>query len=456
MPKPIQWNTVSPALAWPASRRFWLSPVFFAVLGAALAAFILCLVWHKRKASQKQRREQAEKALLSLLSHALFERPLSLPENTDFEAVLGLAERHMVFGIVGEALGSLSEDALPRDLLLSLQEKTVSLLRQNARLAGCREHLCAFLKEQNIPAAILKGDSVAALYPTPELRVAGDIDCLLREKDLPEAINFLEAHGFAMVEKDGEHHVVLKKGSVMIELHRAVSGLPQGPVGVRIKELLADTLATAKAATIEGKSFPVPDSFHQGLILLLHMQQHMREGGLGLRQVCDWALFVAKDLTKEATPRLLEVLREVGLLRFAEAVTAGAVRHLGLPPERSPFTGGDIALADALFTDFLASGNFGNGNLDFVGSATVTLNREKGKGALATAISSVSGKCKREWPISAKHPSLLLFLVPFWVIRRVLRSPTRPLSMLRSAGKRGKLYDRLELFSTDKKTPFDE
>ena len=449
--KPMQWNTVSPAPVWLTSRRFWLSPVFFAVLGVALALFALYLLWRSKKTRNKQKREQAEKALLSLLSHALFEKPLSLPENTDFEAVLRLAERHMVFGVVSEALGSLSEDALPRDLLLELQEKTVTLLRQNARLTRCRAHLCDFLKEQSIPAAILKGDSVATLYPIPELRVAGDIDCLLSEKDLPEAIGFLEAHSFAMVEKDGEHHVVLKKGGVMIELHRAVSGLPQGPVGARIRELLADTLATAKTAAIEGKSFPVPDAFHQGLILLLHMQQHMREGGLGLRQVCDWALFVAKDLTKEATPPLLEVLREVGLLRFAETVTMGAVRHLGLPPERSPFKSGDIALADALFTDFLASGNFGNGNLDFTGSATVTLNREKGKGALSTAVSSVSGKCKREWPISAKHPSLLLFFVPFWVIRRVLRSPTRPLSMLRSAGKRGKLYDKLELFSSEKK-----
>ena len=437
------------ALCLTSPSRFWLSPIFFAVSGAALVLFALYLLWRGAKARKKRKREQAEKALLALLSHALFKNPLSLPGNTDFEAVLRLADRHMVFGIVGEALGSLPEDALPDDLLLALQDKTVALLRQNARLSKCRARLCDFLKEQRIPAAILKGDSVAVLYPTPELRVAGDIDCLLREKDLPQAIGFLEAHGFAVVQKDGEHHVVLKKSGVVIELHRAVSGLPQGAAGVRINELLCDTLATAKIATIEGKEFPVPDFFHQALILLLHMQQHMREGGLGLRQVCDWALFVAKGLTKEATPRLLAALHEVGLYRFAAAVTAGAVRHLGLPPEKSPFEGGDIALADELFADFLASGNFGNGNLLFVGSATVTLNRQRGKGALATAIASVSEKCKREWPVTAKNPFLLLFFVPFWVIRRVLKSPTRPLSMLRSAKKRGELYDKLKLFEKE-------
>ncbi len=410
----------------------------------AVMIFLFLEENEEKKIAEQKRTDEA--ALSALLAHTLFEKPLALPEETDLGTVLALAEKHMVFGVVGDALGTLPEDALTGELLLDLQDRTVTLLRQNARLAKCRARLCAFLAEQHIPAVILKGDSVAALYPAPDLRVAGDIDCLIDEAHFPVVGAFLAANGFVKLEKEGDHHIAYQKGSCVIELHRTVSGLPQGAAGERLRVYLADTLATAKAATVAGEHFPVPHDFNGALILLLHMQQHMREGGLGLRQVCDWALFVAKNLTEETKPRLLAVLHEVGLYRFAETVTLACCRHLGLPAEKSPFTGGDAALADALFADFMASGNFGHGNADFAGSGVVTLHREREEGALSTALASVKEKCKQEWTIAEKHPALLMFFVPFWVLRRMLKAPVRPLSMLRSAGRRGEIYDRLQLF----------
>ena len=110
------------------------------------------------------------------------------------------------------------------------------------------------------------------------------------------------------------------------------------------------------------------------------------------------------------------------------------------------------ALADALFADFMASGNFGLGNADFAGSGIVTLHRQEGKGSLATALANVGQKCRQEWPICQKHGVLLCFLVPFWVVRRLIKAPVRPLAMLRSAGARGSLYDSLKLFEEDERS----
>ena len=416
----------------------------------AVMIFLFLEDGEERAAARQAKTDEA--ALAALLSHGLFGVPLTLPEGTDLGNVLRLAEAHAVFGVVGDALGTLPEDALTREELLSLQDKTVTLLRQNARLAKCRAHLCDFLAAKSIPAVILKGDSVAALYPSPDLRVAGDIDCLLPERHIGTVGAFLTSHGFARADKEGEHHTVYQKSGCVIELHRTVSGLPQGEVGEKLRAYLADTLTTARTATIAGENFPVAGELQQALILLLHMQQHMREGGLGLRQISDWALFVAKDLRKETHAQLLTVLGEVGLYRFAETVTLACCRHLGLPVERSPFTGGDAALADALFADFMASGNFGHANPDFAGSGVVTLHREDGKNALLTALESVRKKCQEEWQITAKYPVLLVLFVPFWVVRRMLRAPVRPLSMLRSAGQRGKLYDQLRLFENKENT----
>ncbi len=409
-----------------------------------IAVMIFLLLEDKGERETAEKHKKTENAFENLLANALFGAPLALPPDTDFEAVLTLAEAHTVFGTVSEALGGLPENTLSEETLLQLQAKTVTLLRQNARLAATRAALCDHLAAQGIPSVILKGDSVARYYPTPDLRVAGDIDCLLPEAAIDAVGAHLASLGFAEGEDHG-HHATYQRDLLKIELHRAVSGLPDGPVGERLRAYLADTLDTAQAATLEGAAFPVPDAFHNALILLLHMQQHLREGGLGLRQLSDWALFVAHGLGDAAT-RLLTALPEVGLLRFSSLITTAAVRHLGLPQEKNPFPQGEADVADALFADILDGGNFGRANADYAGSAIVTL-QGGDKGGLATALSALRRKCESEWPIAEKHPVLLLYFIPFWVIRRLTRAPVR-LSMLRSAERRNRLYNKLALFES--------
>ena len=412
-----------------------------------IAVMIFLLLEDKGEREAQKTAQKNEHILQNLLSHALFKMPLDLPPDTDFEAVLDLADKHAVFGVVSEALGDLPQSTLPKECLLELQDKTVTLLRQNARLSKCRAALCNHLTAKKIPHVILKGDSVARYYPTPDLRVAGDIDCLLPEAAIPAVGAHLRSHGFVENEGHSTHHAIYQKDTLTIELHRTVSGIPEGGVGEQLSAYLSDTLVAATTATINGESFPVAGDFHTALILLLHMQQHLREGGLGLRQLSDWALFLAKGLSDGTAKRLLYVLPEVGLARFASAISEAAVRHLGLPPEKNPFRACDAALADALFEDILKAGNFGRGNADYRGSAIVTLHRE-GRGALATALLNVCEKCRAEWPVTQKHPALLLYYVPFWVMRRMIKAPVHPFSMLRSADTRGKLYDRLSLFES--------
>ena len=398
----------------------------------------------------KAKREESEKAFEGLLAGALFDAPLAVKASTDWNAVLDLADEHAVFGVLSEALTRMPEDALPKEALLSLQDKTVTLLLQNAALAEHRKALIDYLHHEHIPAVILKGDSVARFYPVPDLRVAGDIDCLLPESAIPPVGKHLKTLGFSTCEGESTHHVTYRKGNVVIELHRTVSGLPKGPIGQTLATHLESIFNEAHTATVGDDTIPVACDFHEALILILHTQQHLREGGLGMRQLSDFALFLRHGLQKEGAKRLLPVLAEVGLLHFASVLAEAAVRHLGLPREANPFPPCDAALAEALAADILAAGNFGRGSKEFSGSAIVTLHRE-GKGGFKTALHNVCEKCRAEWPSAQKHPALLIYLVPFWVIRRMLRSPVHPFSMLRSADKRGKLYDQLALFQTNAK-----
>ena len=388
----------------------------------------------------------AEQTLCALLGSALFGAPS--PENPkDLTGALRLAQAHAVQGVFGEALDALPENALPTEALLSLQEDTVILLRQNEALRAERRALCAFCREAGIPLVLLKGDTVARLYPTPELRVAGDIDCLLPPAYHAPVAAFLTTRGYTYLKKDGEdHHTAYKKGHVEVELHTAVHGIPSGEMGELVAVALAHVLPRAVTAAHQGDALPMPCPVHQGLILLLHLQQHLREGGVGLRQVLDWALFLQKDLPAVDAPALRTQLASLGLLRFAEVLTTAAVRHLGLPASASPFAACEASTADALLADILCSGNFGRASRTHAGSTPLTARAPGQRSAVASTLSYVAKKCKEEWQITQKCPPLLVFFVPYFILRRLICGRRIHLGMLRAAHKRNRLYDKLRLF----------
>lgn len=391
-----------------------------------------------------------EAGLLSLLSHALFGAPLSLPAACDFKEIYRLANAHMLFGVVGEGLSSLPEDAVPCELMLRWQSRTVSLLRQNAALLSLeRRVLDAFLREK-IPVIILKGSTVARLYPTPDLRVAGDVDCLVPVDEVSHAAEVLTALGLEERPTAARHHRSFFEGKREVELHFAVPGIPEGEAGKRISDFFEDAFDNLRITEFAGYSLPMLSPTHQAVMLLLHIREHMRDGGVGLRQICDFAITLQKDVPREIGEAMLPLLHQFGLGRLFEALVHGCVRHLGLPAEAVSYcTWRDDAVADALFADFMAAGNFGMAGSAYAGSAIVTKERKKGEGAFLSALRGVAGHCRGEWPVSARHPSLLLFLVPFWILRRLLskkRRRVKPFSMLKSTAARSRLYDTLGIF----------
>ncbi len=423
-----------------------VNPGEFCPLPYALIAVMIFLFLERRQEEKLAlQKRNTEGALTALIGQALFQKEATLPQSTDWKAVFDLATAHMVFGVASEAL----PEGLPTEALHEWQDTTVLLWQQNEALAAERRALVAFCEEKGIPSVILKGDAAAALYPTPDLRVAGDIDLLIPPADFDTVGAYLTARGYTAESKEGDHHDAFVRGRVTVELHRTVSGVPSGDVGKTVADLLADILTTAKTARVGEDQIPVPDDLHQALVLLLHMQQHLREGGLGLRQLLDFALFLQSISSKDTKEEISRILHQIGLYCFAATLALACHRHLGLPADALCFTGGDAALADALFADMMASGNFGRGNADYAGSAIVTLHRDEKRGALGNALQNVATKCKTEWKCAEKHPILLLVLVPFWVVRRILKKGAVRPQMLAAADKRGKLYDRLKLFKKE-------
>lgn len=77
-----------------------------------------------------------------------------------------------------------------------------------------------------------------------------------------------------------------------LEMHFNLAGIPEGKPGELVREYSKDIYEKASLCRLNNGEAMLPSPFHHGLIILLHTCHHMTGEGIGLRHLCDWAVFV--------------------------------------------------------------------------------------------------------------------------------------------------------------------
>lgn len=198
-----------------------------------------------------------------------------------------------------------------------------------ANMAVSYEHteLHELLTANHVPYVILKGAASASYYPTPILRTMGDVDFLVKECDLKRAGELLESIGFQPEKDTGSIHIGYHRGSSTWEMHRSVNGVPSGEMGVVVQAFLSDTIDTAVEYDEGNGVIRIPDSFHHGLILLLHTASHLTSEGVGLRHLCDWAVFMNHFTDEQFVSLFADKLKACGLWRFAQLLMSRPAKN---------------------------------------------------------------------------------------------------------------------------------
>lgn len=198
-----------------------------------------------------------------------------------------------------------------------------------------------------VPYVILKGTSAAQYYPYPEYRALGDIDIMTRREDFDVACKQLMDDGYH-IDNEIYKEICLTKKNICIDLHRQFASLNNPDQVKYLDDLIIENI---------NDTHILPDPIN-GLVLLDHINQHL-EGGIGLRQIIDWMLFVDKCLTDEKWPEFFELAKNIGLEKLAVVCTHMCELYLGLP-HREWSSKADLALCEELMDYVLECGNFGN------------------------------------------------------------------------------------------------
>lgn len=304
--------------------------------------------------------------LCKLINASLVRKSLDISEVTeqDWQRCFDITLEQQLLAMTFPSMAALPQEQRPSFLLWSKwMVYAQNIAAQSKHKREVVRKMGGWLAEDGLSTMIIKGFSLAVLYPQPEVREFGDIDIYSGERY--DAVNAcLERHGLKIGDADG-HHVHINIDGISVEHHfalhnsRVKNGM-EGPV-----EVLQQLAATERRPTLmPGICFPNPT--FTALFTVWHAHKHFLAEKIELRHVIDWALSL-KQLSGSEARTVHEVKYGSPWGRFADTLTAIAVHRLQLPedwfPQKEVVAASEIGpeLEQRVWDDIMGSGHTAHG-----------------------------------------------------------------------------------------------
>lgn len=221
----------------------------------------------------------------------------------------------------------------PQPLLANWLVQVENAEKDFERKRLVQEDLCRLWNANGIKFSVMKGMSVAAMYPHPSHRLSGDIDFYF-----PDAESWEKAEKLAKkiadtsVDSDGDIHYLWR--NVIIEHHRHWSHLSRNK-----EEGETDTL----------------------LMLSGHILRHSMIGGAGLRQLADLAVATHCLYGTYNKENFAGKIQGLGLGKWCGLLSAVMNSAFGIPEKELPFAP-DSRYLEAYMDLVEKDGNLGKEN----------------------------------------------------------------------------------------------
>ena len=281
----------------------------------------------------------------------------------DWPSIYQYSKTQALLGIVLDGINILPENLRPPRLLyLKWCAEVLQIEDDNRKLDSEVINLFKLLRGHGIEPILMKGQGIGRNYPNPLHRSSGDIDIFIGKNNFEKVNDLLLREG----ESNGlwnEKHDHIDWHDVTVENHWEIARMVYPKADKKLQKIVNDWHLSEKSdkVFINDYKISVPPIDFDVVFILLHTVNHLSVGGVGLRQVCDWALLLhnrQKEINKAETKR---ILKDLDLINASKIFGALAVKYLGLPVEDLiiPFSREDEKESLQLLEDILDSGNFG-------------------------------------------------------------------------------------------------
>ena len=327
-----------------------------------------------------------EEKLFEILRGELWGTKLSFSElsHEEYTELIEMANKQTVTGLVGDCLIKNSVK-LEREDALGLYAKMKAIEKANTRVNENLVSFVNFMERKGVDYIIVKGQVVGSLYPNPNARMSGDVDLYFVGDNYEKIKGLVEQRLGKQLSKlsDGKH-VEFEVNGVVFELHNKLSQMATRKHQEYWDQMIDQAiLEGTDTVTIAEKEIKTLSATYNTLYIFVHLFYHMTASGVGLRQLCDWAMILAQSAfqdsgstfqVKNVNPNLNPnkksslnredlggSLLKLGYFKAYKAMGAFLVEYLGLPEEKFPFAldEKDRKWVETIKNNILKSGNFG-------------------------------------------------------------------------------------------------
>ncbi|MBR1427195.1 MAG: nucleotidyltransferase family protein [Paludibacteraceae bacterium] len=312
----------------------------------------------------------AAEAFMEALQAAIWNKPLHLPDDIwlsrDFWI---LAQRQKCSHMM--AVFALENNAPVPDPT-TYKMAVYQVLQRQVRQDRLMTDLVQLLDEHHIQATVIKGFGLARLYPKNEMRDYCDVDLYVGPEQYYPATDVIKAaypDDYWHSDTEGGIHFILvldKDLDRIAEIHRVAMEFADAQADRAWQAFTAKHIhEQSQTVQVNGAQILMPGHYFNSLYVFLHAWHHFEGGGVGLRQIADWALCLhalAAQQTDEQrrarTDELRQVLTQMHMLEVWQTFAYVLVHRLGLPQDEMPlYTPAAKDKAERLFLQLILEGH---------------------------------------------------------------------------------------------------
>jgi len=226
------------------------------------------------------------------------QRLAGLFRSADWPRLLALAEDHGVTGHLAASLRGLEEDLVPPEIGQALAERQRARNLFTLRLAAELFRVLDRFTSQGIAALVVKGPVLAMqAYCDPAMRSYGDLDLLVRQRDIRRATELMSAAGYAAAvpltaidagKIPGQYLFSKPDSKLIVELHndRTLRYFPR-------RLPLEDFFTRHVRVCLDGREAPALSVEDELVLICVHGAKHFWER---LMWIADVAALVSRQM----------------------------------------------------------------------------------------------------------------------------------------------------------------
>ena len=209
-------------------------------------------------------------------------RLAELARSADWSQLLVLAEEHSVLGHLAVRLRGLEENLVPAEIMQILMEHHRNQIFSTLGMTAELFRLLELFAANDIPALIVKGPALAMqAYGDPTMRSYGDLDFLVRQRNIRRATESLQAAGFQATvplsaidagKIPGQYLFCKTDTKLIVELHNDFT-LRYFPRPLPIEEFFGRQIRVC----LDGREAPTLSVEDQLVLICIHGAKHLWE-----------------------------------------------------------------------------------------------------------------------------------------------------------------------------------